>query len=185
MNGAQVCVLKETNDIVLRGELEGQDGVDFPSQVVMVVLCKFLDEAGKGELAKQKIGGSLVASISMRALVPGRNLWGRLASTTLTAASFTRRTAPGVLFPGPLPRPVLREAGDAASPTERRVRPPIVGWEAAFLIRAIAPRAHRPHCRPAGTLATCRPAPSPSAQLRFCLSTPAASSPHTVCARLT
>ena len=60
MDGAQVGVLKETNQVSLRGLLEGHDSGGLETEVSLEVLGNFSDKALEGQLADEKLGGLLV-----------------------------------------------------------------------------------------------------------------------------
>jgi len=62
VDGAQVGVLEEGDEVGLGGFLEGQDGVTLETEIVLEVLGDFTDETLEGELADQEIGGLLVAT---------------------------------------------------------------------------------------------------------------------------
>ena len=60
VNGAQVGVLKETNQVSLRGLLESHDSRGLETQVSLEVLSDLTDETLEGELADQELSGFLV-----------------------------------------------------------------------------------------------------------------------------
>ena len=60
MDGAQVGVLKETDQIGLAGLLQGSDGSGLEPQVSLEVLGNFPDEPLEGKLADEKLGRLLV-----------------------------------------------------------------------------------------------------------------------------
>ena len=62
MDGAQVGVLEEGDEVGLDGLLEGTDGGGLEAQVRLEVLSDFTDQTLEGELADQKLGGLLVAT---------------------------------------------------------------------------------------------------------------------------
>jgi len=62
VNGAKVRVLKETNEVGLRGFLEGSNGRRLESQISLVVLSDFTDESLEGQLSDQELSRLLVLS---------------------------------------------------------------------------------------------------------------------------
>jgi histone H3 len=60
VNGAQVGVLEETNEVSLRSLLKGEDGRSLEAQVTLEVLGNLADETLEGELADEEVGGLLV-----------------------------------------------------------------------------------------------------------------------------
>ena len=62
MDGTQVGVLKETNQVSLRGLLEGHDSRGLEAEVSLEVLGNFTDKALEGQLADEKLGGLLVTT---------------------------------------------------------------------------------------------------------------------------
>jgi histone H4 len=60
MNGAEVGVLEEADEVRLGGLLEGEDGGGLEAEVRLEVLRDLADEALEGELADQQLGGLLV-----------------------------------------------------------------------------------------------------------------------------
>jgi len=62
VDGAQVGVLEEGDEVGLDGLLEGTDGGGLEAQVRLEVLSDFTDQTLEGELADQKLGGLLVAT---------------------------------------------------------------------------------------------------------------------------
>ena len=90
MDGAQVGVLKETNQVSLRGLLKGHDSRGLETEVSLEVLGNLTDKALEGQLADEKLSGLLVAtdltkSDCARAITMGlldtSGGWGRLASS--------------------------------------------------------------------------------------------------------
>ena len=61
MDGAEVSVLKQTNQISLAGLLEGHDGRALESQIGLEILSDLTDQTLEGKLADQKLGGLLVS----------------------------------------------------------------------------------------------------------------------------
>lgn len=62
VDGAQVGVLEETNQVSLRGLLEGSDGRALEAEIGLELLRDFTDEALEGELADEQVGRLLVAT---------------------------------------------------------------------------------------------------------------------------
>ena len=62
VDGAQVGVFEETNEVSLRGFLEGHDGGGLESEIGLEVLGDFSDESLEGQLSDQKLGRFLVSS---------------------------------------------------------------------------------------------------------------------------
>ena len=60
MDGAQVGVLEEADEVGLGGLLEGEDGGGLEAEVGLEVLGDLADEALEGELADEELGGLLV-----------------------------------------------------------------------------------------------------------------------------
>ncbi|ODP71542.1 hypothetical protein BGC29_19670 [Acinetobacter baumannii] len=62
MNGAQVGVLEEGNEVRLDRLLESADGRRLEAEIALEVLRDFADQALEGEFADQELGGLLVAT---------------------------------------------------------------------------------------------------------------------------
>ena len=62
VDGAQVGVLKQTDEVSLAGLLEGHDGRALEAEVSLEVLGDLTDQTLEGELADQKLGGLLVTT---------------------------------------------------------------------------------------------------------------------------
>ena len=62
MDGGQVGVLEERDEVRLGGLLEGTDGRRLEAKISLEVLGNFTDEALEGELADQELGRLLVAT---------------------------------------------------------------------------------------------------------------------------
>ena len=62
VDGAQVGVLEESNQVSLRCFLESLDGRSLESQVSLEVLGDLTDKTLEGQLADEKLGGLLVAT---------------------------------------------------------------------------------------------------------------------------
>ena len=62
VDGAQVGVLEETDQVGLAGLLEGHDGGALEAKVSLEVLGDLTDETLEGELADEELGGLLVSS---------------------------------------------------------------------------------------------------------------------------
>ena len=60
MDGAQIGVLEQSDQVGLRGLLQGEDGLGAEAQVVLEVLGDFADEALEGQLADEQVGRLLV-----------------------------------------------------------------------------------------------------------------------------
>ena len=60
MDGAQVGVLEEANQVGLRGLLQSKDGGTLEAKVGLEVLGDLADEALERELADEQLGGLLV-----------------------------------------------------------------------------------------------------------------------------
>ena len=62
VDGAQVGVFEETDEVSLRSLLEGHDGRGLETQVSLEVLSDLTDKTLEGQLADQKLGGLLVTT---------------------------------------------------------------------------------------------------------------------------
>lgn len=62
MDGAQVGVLEEGDEVGLDGLLKSTDGGGLEAQVGLEVLGNLTDQTLEGELADQKLSGLLVAT---------------------------------------------------------------------------------------------------------------------------
>ena len=62
VDGAEVGVLEETDEVGLGGLLEGKDGRSLEAEVGLEVLGDLADEALEGELADEEVGGLLVTT---------------------------------------------------------------------------------------------------------------------------
>ena len=62
VDGAEVGVLEETDEVGLGGLLEGHDGGGLEAEVRLEVLGDLADEALEGELAEEELGRLLVAA---------------------------------------------------------------------------------------------------------------------------
>ena len=62
VDGAQVGVLEESDQVSLAGLLEGHDGGALESEVGLEVLGDLTDQTLEGQLADQKLGGLLVTT---------------------------------------------------------------------------------------------------------------------------
>lgn len=62
MDGAQVGVLEEGNEVSFDGLLERTDGRRLEAEVGLEVLRDFTDQALEGQLADEELGGFLVAT---------------------------------------------------------------------------------------------------------------------------
>ena len=72
VDGAQVGVLEETNEVGLGRLLEGHDGGALEAQVGLEVLGDLADEALEGELADEQLGGLLVLPVALKGARDGR-----------------------------------------------------------------------------------------------------------------
>ena len=61
VDGAQVGVLKQTDEVSLAGLLEGHDGGALDAEVSLEVLCDLTDQALDGQLADETLSGLLVS----------------------------------------------------------------------------------------------------------------------------
>ena len=64
MDGAEVGVLEQADEVRLGGLLERHDGGALEAEVGLEVLGDLTDEALEGELADEELGGLLVAAES-------------------------------------------------------------------------------------------------------------------------
>ena len=62
MDGAQVGVFEETDEVALGGFLEGEDSGGLESEVSFELLGDFSDESLERKLSQQQVGGLLVFS---------------------------------------------------------------------------------------------------------------------------
>ena len=62
VDGAQVGIFKETNQVSLRSLLESHDGRGLESQVSLEVLGDLTDQTLEGQLADEQLGGLLVTT---------------------------------------------------------------------------------------------------------------------------
>ena len=62
MDGAEVGVLKERDEVGLNGLLESTDGRGLEAEIRLEVLSNLTDQALEGQLADQELGGLLVAT---------------------------------------------------------------------------------------------------------------------------
>ena len=62
VDGAQVGVLEETDQVGLAGFLQGHDGGALESQISLEVLGDLTDQTLEGQLADQELGGFLVTT---------------------------------------------------------------------------------------------------------------------------
>ena len=61
VDGAQVGVLEETDEVSLRRLLEGHDGGALEAEIGLEILSDLTDETLEGELADEELGGFLVS----------------------------------------------------------------------------------------------------------------------------
>lgn len=71
VDGAQVGVLEERDQVGLRGLLECQDGSSLESQVILEVLGNLPDKSLEGKLADEEVSGFLIPSD----LTEGHSSW--------------------------------------------------------------------------------------------------------------
>jgi len=90
VDGAQVSVLKEADQVGLTGFLEGSDGSALEPEISFEVLSNFSDQPLEGQFADEKLSGFLVATNFTKSHgtwpVPVRLLdapsgWGRLTGS--------------------------------------------------------------------------------------------------------
>jgi len=62
VDGAQVGIFKQSNEVSFTGLLEGTDGCTLETQVSLEVLGNFSDQSLEGQLADKELGGLLVPS---------------------------------------------------------------------------------------------------------------------------
>jgi len=62
VDGAQVGVLKQANQVGLRSFLQGTDGSALEPEISLEVLCNLTDQTLEGQLADQELGGLLVTT---------------------------------------------------------------------------------------------------------------------------
>jgi len=62
VNGTQVGVLEETNEVSLRSLLKGKDSRSLEAKVALEVLCNLANEALEGKLADEQVRGLLVSA---------------------------------------------------------------------------------------------------------------------------
>jgi len=62
VNGAQVCVLKQTDQVSFAGLLKGTDGCTLEPEISFEVLSNFSDQPLERQFADEKLGGFLVAT---------------------------------------------------------------------------------------------------------------------------
>jgi hypothetical protein len=62
MDGAEVGILEERDEVCLDGLLQGTDGRALEAEVALEVLCDLTDKTLEGELADQELGRLLVAT---------------------------------------------------------------------------------------------------------------------------
>jgi len=60
MNGAEVSVFKESNQVSLSGFLKSRNGTALEPQICFEILCDFANQTLKGELSDQKLCALLV-----------------------------------------------------------------------------------------------------------------------------
>ncbi|KAL9329731.1 hypothetical protein ACSQ67_004734 [Phaseolus vulgaris] len=106
MNGTEVSIFKESNQVGLSGFLKSRNGTALESQIRFEVLCDFTNQTLKGEFSDQKLCALLVLPDFLRATVPGLNLWGFF--TPPVAGADLRAAFVASCFRGALPPVDLR-----------------------------------------------------------------------------
>ena len=82
VDGAQVGVLEEADQVGLRGLLQGSDGRSLEAQIGLEVLGDFADQTLEGQLADQQVGRLLVSSNLTKSDGTGTETVGLLDSTS-------------------------------------------------------------------------------------------------------
>ena len=101
VDGAQVGVLKQSNQVGLTSLLEGHDGRALESEVSLEILGDFTDETLEGQLSDQKLGALLVSSDFTQGDSSGPvSVW--FLHTTSGGCTFACGLG-GQLFPGGFP----------------------------------------------------------------------------------
>ena len=100
VDGAQVGVLKQTDEVSLAGLLEGHDGRALEAEVSLEVLGDLTDQALEGQLADEKLSGLLVSPD----LTEGNSSWPVSVGLLDSSGSGGRLTGSlgGELLPGGL-----------------------------------------------------------------------------------
>ena len=62
MDGAQVCIFKETNEIGLGSFLKGHDSTGLESEICLKILSNFTNQTLEGQLSEQEFCRFLVSS---------------------------------------------------------------------------------------------------------------------------
>lgn len=62
MNGAQIGIFEEGDEVSLNGLLESTDGRRLEAEVGLEVLCNFANETLEGELSDEELGGFLITT---------------------------------------------------------------------------------------------------------------------------
>jgi hypothetical protein len=60
MDGAEIGVLKQTDEVCLRRFLQSSDGRALESKISLEILCDFTNKSLEGQLADEQLGGFLV-----------------------------------------------------------------------------------------------------------------------------
>jgi len=76
VDGAQVGVLKQANQIGLAGLLQGSNGSALEAQVSLEILGDLPDQTLEGQLPDEQLSGLLVTTDLTQSTVPGLYLWG-------------------------------------------------------------------------------------------------------------
>lgn len=101
MNGAQVGVLKKTNEVSFAGFLEGHDSRSLEAEISLEVLSDFSDKSLERQLADEKLSALLVATDFTEGNSP-RPVAVRLLHSTGGRGRFPCSLG-GKLLPGGLP----------------------------------------------------------------------------------
>ena len=100
VDGAQVGVLEQTDEVSLAGLLEGHDGGALESEVGLEVLGDLTDQTLEGQLADEELGALLVPTDLTESHCAGPVTMGLLHSTSGRGA--LAGSLGGQLFPGGL-----------------------------------------------------------------------------------
>ena len=105
MDGAQVGVLEQTDEVSLAGLLESHDGGALEAEVSLEVLGDLTDQTLEGQLADEELGGLLVSPDLTESHCAGPVTMGLLHSTgggSGLASSLGGQLLPGGLASGGL-----------------------------------------------------------------------------------
>ena len=87
MDGAEVGVFEETDEVSLSGLLEGEDGGALESEVVLELRSDLADESLEGELSDEELGGLLETSDLTESNGAGSESVGLLDTTSSNGGS--------------------------------------------------------------------------------------------------